>query len=312
MEIKLVFFGTSTFSATVLQRLLENPAFSIAAVVTATDKPAGRKQEMQESAVAKTAAKYSFPVLKPKTLKDGAIFQELKKLSADLFLVAAYGKIIPKNILDLPKLGPINIHGSLLPEYRGASPLHAAILDGRSKTGITIMRMDEQMDHGEMLIKHELPIAPDQTEPELEKDMAELAAEHIAEDLLLISSGKVYPEVQDHSKATLTKIINKEDGLIDWSKSASKIYNQFRAYSAWPGIYTFFNVKRLKIISCKPSQAETEDRVPGKVFKRNDRIFISCGQGAIELLDLQLEGKNVAIVKDFILGHKDFVGAELK
>jgi len=311
MKIKLVFFGTSSFAATVLERLLGDPAFSVVAVVTATDKPVGRKQEMQESSVAKAAAKYPVPVLKPKFLKDEAIFQELKKFSADIFLVAAYGKIIPKNILDLPKLGPINIHGSLLPEYRGASPIHAAILDDRSKTGITIMRMDEQMDHGEILIKHDLPIAPDQTEPELEKTMAELAAKHIAEDLLLVASGKIYPEIQDHSKATFTKIINKEDGLVDWSKSATQIFNQFRAYAAWPGIYTFFDGKRLKIISCKPFEIGVQDSASGKVFINEDRIFVYCGQGSLELLNLQIEGKNTSSAKDFILGHNNFIGTLL-
>jgi methionyl-tRNA formyltransferase len=174
------------------------------------------------------------------------------------------------------------------------------------------MRMDEQMDHGEMLIKHELPIGPDQTEPELEKSMAELASEHIAEDLLLIASGKIYPEVQDHSKATFTKIINKEDGLVDWTKSSTQIYNQFRAYTAWPGIFTFFDGKRLKIISCKLFKTELEGSIAGKVFASDNHIFVSCGQGAIEVLGIQIEGKNVSKAKDFILGHKNFVGAELK
>lgn len=311
MKIKLIFFGTSIFAATVLQSLSENKVFEIVAVVSTIDKPIGRKQELLESEVSKIAVKYSVPLLKPNTLKDPDILKQLQDFGADIFLVAAYGKIIPKSILDLPTLGSINIHGSLLPEYRGASPIHAAILDGRSTTGITIMSMDEQMDHGHMLIKHELPIAPDQTQPDLEKAMAELASEHIAEDLLLIASGKIYPEVQDHSKATFTKIISKEDGLINWSKSAVQIYNQYRAYAAWPGIYTFYNSKRLKIISCKPAKAESSDSASGIVFKKDNNIFVSCGQGAVEVLGLQLEGKRVSKTADFILGHKDFIGSRL-
>jgi methionyl-tRNA formyltransferase len=305
--------------------LAENPEFLVVAVVTATDKLVGRKQELQSSFVALEAEKHKIPVLKPDRLKDPEFAEKLKAYNADIFLVAAYGKIIPKNILDLPAFGSINIHGSLLPEYRGASPIHAAIIDGQKKTGITIMRMDELMDHGQMLFKHELPISSEQTQPELEKDLALLAAEHIAEDLKLIASGKIHPQIQDHSKATFTKIIDKEDGRIDWSKSAADIYNLFRAYAGWPGIYTFFDGKRLKIIECKIAELgadiigekNAKKITSGEVFEKDGHLLVACGSGlgersVLEILSLQLEGKNISSATDFARGYKDFIGAKLE
>jgi methionyl-tRNA formyltransferase len=331
MKLKLIFFGTSSFAATVLKTLAENPDFLVVAVVTATDKPVGRKQEMQASFVALEAEKHKIPMLKPERLKDPEFAEKLKAYNADIFLVAAYGKIIPKNILDLPTRGSINIHGSLLPEYRGASPIHAVIIDGQKKTGITIMRMDELMDHGDMLFKHELPISPEQTQTELEKALALLAASHIAEDLKLVASGEAHPEPQDHSKAIFTKIINKEDGRIDWSKSAADIYNLFRAYAAWPGVYTFFNGQRLKIIECRIAEfgenvsgekiavdeKKAEKIIAGEVFKKDGHLLVGCGADSsersfLEILSLQLEGKNISNAVDFARGHKDFIGARLE
>jgi methionyl-tRNA formyltransferase len=219
----------------------------------------------------------------------------------------------------------------LLPEYRGASPIHAVIIDGQKKTGITIMRMDELMDHGDMLFKHELPISPEQTQPELEKALALLAASHIAEDLKLVASGEAHPEPQDHSKAIFTKIINKEDGRIDWSKSATDIYNLFRAYAAWPGVYTFFNGQRLKIIECRIAEfgenvsgekiavdeKKAEKIIAGEVFKKDGHLLVGCGADSsersfLEILSLQLEGKNISNAVDFARGHKDFIGARLE
>ncbi len=311
--LKIIFFGTSEFSAKILATLAKQ--FDVTAVITQPNKPVGRKQILTASAVSVEAEKLGLNLLKPVSLKNPEFLQQLKVLNADIILVVAYGKIIPRSILDLPKIGALNIHGSLLPKYRGASPIQAAILNGEEKTGISIMLMDEEVDHGAVLLEKSLEIGSAETFLQLEARMADLAGEVINKTIEDYATGKIKPEQQDHSKATFTKIISKEDGLINWNESAKQIYDKFRAYQTWPGIHTKLDGKNFKILSCKvysgqPNHAHGPEHI-GVVYLEDGNIFVPCSSGHLQLLEVQLEGKNPVAIQDFIRGYKNFIGAKL-
>lgn len=304
----IIFFGTSEFSAQILNAVAAK--YPVTAVVTQPDKPVGRKQIVTPSLVAKTSEALGLKILKPTSLKTEEVFSELSALKPDLFVVVAYGKIIPKNILELAVKGPINIHGSILPKYRGASPIHSALLNGEKETGITIMLMDEQMDHGPILLQESLEINPNDTFIELEKKLADLSEKLILQAIPDYLEGKLPPKEQDHSAATFTKIISKEDGKIDWNKTALEIYNQHRAYIVWPEIWTTFGGKILKIKNCRLAE-DPSDHNPGKVYQKDGKVYVQAGLGSLELLEVQPEGKNTMSVSSFVAGHKDFTGVEL-
>ena len=312
----LVFFGTSDFSAKILQNVSKE--FDVLAAVTKIDKEVGRNKVLSQSPVSATAKTLGIEVIKPPSLKNQEIFEQLQAWNADIFLVVAYGKIIPKNILELPKHGAINIHGSLLPKYRGASPIQAALLNGDSKTGISIMLMDEEIDHGPVLAEKELSIGKDENYEQLENRLALLAAEIINPSLKNYIGGKIKAKEQKHNQASFTKIIAKDAGLIDWQQSAHQIYNKFRAFSKWPGIFTKYNGKTLKILDCaiveQGFSAFGEHRPESEiavVAHYNGKIIVPCSEGAIELKMIQLEGKTPTAATDFILGNKNFIGAKL-
>ena len=310
---KIVFFGTSSFSATILESLFFDKRFSVSAVVTTLDKPVGRKQLMQESAVAQLANALELPLHKMVSVRSIEAEEILKAYNAEFFVVAAYGKIIPKNILDIPSLGSINVHASLLPAYRGAAPIQGALLNGEQKTGITIMRMDEEIDHGQIYAQHLLDIEADECEPQLETKLAALSATNIGDDLEKIKNGTLVATDQDHSKATFTKIITKEDGHINWNKSASEIFNQFRAYYEWPGIFSLYDGKRIKITDCQPGEIVlNENKKAGTIFSEENKIYVACGVGALQLLLIQPEGKHPMLPQEFINGHKDFLNSHFE
>ncbi|MEK7652123.1 MAG: methionyl-tRNA formyltransferase [Patescibacteria group bacterium] len=303
---KIVFFGTSEFSKEILKTLKES--FEILAVVTQPDRPVGRKQEITESVVSKEARSLNVPIFKPENLKEPYAFNELKALpKADAFLVVAYGHIIPKGILDLAT--PINIHGSLLPKFRGASPIQSAILSGETETGITIMLMDEKMDHGPILKMESVKIQPEDTFKELEQKLCSLAKEMIVPTINGFLEGKLKPIAQNHSEASFCQTITKEDGKIDWNTDVKDIYNKYRAFIQWPGIWSSFDSKILKIKKCLVS--EIKDIEPGMVFKQGEKIFVGCTNGSLELLELQLEGKNPTTILDFVRGYPKFVNTKL-
>lgn len=307
---KIIFFGTSSFAAEALRGLAADSEIAIDAVVTAPDKAVGRHQEITASPVAAAAAELGMTVMKPERLRDPEFLKLIAEHSPDAFVVAAYGKILPQALLDIPRFGALNIHGSLLPKYRGASPIQAAIAAGETTTGITMMLMDSEIDHGNMLAKYELDIPAEQTAPELESRLAELAREHIAADLKSYVNGGAQGVEQDHDSATFTEIIAKEDGAIDWNRPSSEIYNQFRAYYAWPGIHTSYDGKRFKILDCRPSEVEAGLPV-GAVFVKEDRCYVTCGSGSLELLEVQLEGKKAMSIADFLNGQTQFSGTML-
>jgi len=246
--LKFIFFGSSEFSVIILKHLIEAGYLPLA-IVTAPDQPVGRKQILTPTPVKILALEKNIPILQPKKLDDdfyNNVLNSLRQLAdqgndkkeVDLFIVASYGKIIPKNILDLSKFGSLNVHPSLLPKYRGASPIQAALLNGEKKTGITIMLMDEKIDHGPILSSAKYPISETENFLTLHNRLAELGAKLLIATMPNFLAGKIKPIEQNHKVATFCKIIKKEEGEINWQKSAEEIYNQWRAYADWPGVYS--------------------------------------------------------------------------
>lgn len=306
--MKIVFFGTSNIALPVLERLAREN--EIAAVVTQPDAPTGRKQEMSESPVSVLATELKVKMLKPATVKNNTLLRlELMNINADVFIVVSYGKIIPSDILSIPPHGVLNIHPSLLPKYRGATPIRGPLLKGDFLTGTSIMVMDEEMDHGPILAQEKVSIDPSDNYISLEQRLARASAELISRVLPEYILGKLQPTPQNHEKATYTTILKKEDGRIDWTKTAQQIYNQFRAYYPWPGIWTTWNRKKLKITDCRPTSGISQN-VPGTITSEG---YVACGDNTLlEIKTLQLEGKNETILADFLRGYRDFSGSKLE
>lgn len=291
----LIFFGTHDFARTILESLIDT-GYTIDLVVTQPDRPVGRKQEMQKPATKVLAEKHSIVVVQPESLKN----YQLPITSCDFAVCAQYGAIIPQAVLDMFPKGIINVHTSLLPKYRGASPIQSALLNGDTQTGVTIMKMDKGMDTGAILSQSSIEIFPDETYPQLSVRMAELGATLLNTTLPLYLNGGIAPEEQDSSLATICKMISREDGKIDWSKSTQEIYNMYRAYTPWPGIWTMWGDKRLKLSSIKPSELKNS---PGKAIVDGSRLFIGTGDFSVEIEQIQLEGKPVMNAEEFVRGY---------
>lgn len=300
--IKTVFFGTHEFAATILDGLIKSDIVFIDLVITQPDRASGRKKTIEEPPVKILAKKYNIPVLQPESLKNFKL-----PGNCDLNIVAQYGLIIPEEILDAPKYGSINVHGSLLPKYRGASPIQTAIVNGESETGNTIMLMDEKMDHGPILSQENIQIEPDDTYPQLANKMAKKAIILLLNTVPGYIAGEIRPKPQE-GEPTLTKLLTKDDGRIDFNKSSSEIYNQFRGFFPWPGIWTVWNGKRLRFLNLKKAEKNIE---PGKVIVEDSHIYIGCKEGSVEIIELQLEGKNPMITKVFLNGYRNFNGTSL-
>ncbi len=308
---QIVFLGTPEFAVPILEKLVQSE-YKPFAVFCAQDKPIGRKQILTPPPVKISAQKYNIPVYQPKDAL--SIKHDVSGLKPDLIISVAYGMILPKEILEAPKFGYLNIHPSLLPKYRGASPIQAAILNGDQETGVTIIKMDEKIDHGPIVANSQFPMTNDQyTTPELSEKLAQLGANLLLEILPDWLAGKIKPQAQDEAKATYTKIIKKEDGLIDWKKSAAQIERQIRAYQPWPGAYTKLKVKskKLKVIEAKILEKNVDKRI-GEVFlTENNKLTVQTGQNALIIKKLQIEGGRPMDAKDFLRGHKYIIGQQL-
>ena len=232
----------------------------------------------------------------------------------ELGITAQYGGLIPKHILEAPTHGILNVHTSLLPKYRGASPIQSAILNGDKETGVTIMKMDEGLDTGPILLQKKVSIGPDETYPELEAGLAKLGSEALLEAIPLYVNSELVPQPQDNAHATFCKQLTREDGRIDWQLSAQEIYNQYRGLTPWPGVWTVWNEKRLKLLEIKGTgQREvTSTQLQGTITTENDKIFVQTGNGQIKIIELQLEGKKAMDAKTFLMGNRDFDGATLE
>ncbi|MCX6813735.1 MAG: methionyl-tRNA formyltransferase [Candidatus Azambacteria bacterium] len=305
--MKYVFFGTPEFAAIVLKKLI-NAGYIPEAVVCNPDEPVGRKQILTPPPVKSFIMKHetwNIPVLQPKKLDKNFKFQ-VSSFKFDLAIVAAYGKIIPEEILDIPSRGFINVHGSLLPAYRGASPIQYTILNGDKETGVTIMEVDEEMDHGPIILKSECEISNEDTFESLSQKLAILGAELLIKVIPDYISGKIKPIEQNHSKATYTKIIKKEDGKIDWSKSAEEIERMTRAFYPWPATWTIWNGKNLRVLKAGILENKNNQQI-GKGFLADGNLIVKCGKDNLVIKKLQLEGGKILSAKEFLNGHKDFI-----
>ncbi len=302
--MKTIFFGTSEFGAIVLRTIIQ-AGVTPALVVTTPDKPAGRKLQLRPSEVKQAALELHIPLLQPETLQEEAL-SELRSMAPDLFLVAAYGKILPQELLDIPKQGSLNVHPSLLPKYRGAAPVQAALLNGDETTGVTIMLMDKDMDHGPILAQREFPIRNTLfTYPELHNKLAEIGGALLAETIPLFAVGKIQAVPQDDSKATYTERLTKEAGNVDWSKPALYIERQVRALQPWPGTYT--QGKTLKILKARVLPG-IHASSPGKTFTTSTQeLGVQTGTDALVIELLQLEGKKPMPSRDFLLGNQNIL-----
>jgi methionyl-tRNA formyltransferase len=306
---RIIFFGTPDFANFILEKMTVTE-FKPIAVFTSIDKPFGRKRILTPPIVKKTAEKYQIPVYQLKSLKDDEVKEKILSLKPDLFVVAAYGLILPKNILETPIFGALNIHPSLLPKYRGASPIQNAILNKDYETGVTIMLMDEEIDHGP-IIKQEKIILKEENYQELEKKLADLGVNLLIKTLPDWLTKKITPIPQKHEKATFTKQIRKEDGKIDWYQGAEQIRQMLKAYQLWPGIYTYFEEKIIKILDLEILEKSHQED-PGKIFLIDKNLAIACGKNFIILKKIQLEGGKPIDSKSFLNGHQRIINQILK
>jgi len=289
--IGLVFFGTSDFAVPILERLAADGRFEVRAVVTQPDRPVGRKAVLTEPPAKIAAKQLGLTVLQFEQVKSDEAYEALKAVPMDAAAVASFGQIIPQRVLDLAPKGFINVHASILPAYRGASPIAAAIKNGDSETGVTIMLMDALMDHGPALSVAKEPVNAEDTAMTLSARLSRLGADLLPDTIVGYIEGMIKPQEQEHEKATKVKLLTREDGLIDWTQTADAIERMIRAYDPWPGAYTMVDGKRLKILKARLGQAATEQ--PGSFYKTNDgQPAVACGNGTSLVLDqVQPEGK---------------------
>jgi len=309
---KIIFFGTSAFAVPSLKALAEDGRFEIAAVITRADKPVGRHAEVTPPAIKVSAESLGIAVQQPETLKDEAFGAWLKEIgpTCDAFVVVSYGKILPSWILELPKQGIVNVHGSLLPRWRGPSPIQSAIAEGDSMTGVTIMKINEKMDQGPILSTEETHIAPNETGGQLHDRLAKLGAQVLPFVLAGYLDGKVKPHEQDHSLATTCKILTREDGKINWAEEGYAIARKVLAYNPWPGTWTMFGDKRLKILKADVLDGDPNFK-PGKAYALDGRPCVATKNGVgLELVEIQMEGKKPMAGQDFLKGQKDWENAQ--
>ena len=301
--MKIVFMGTPDFAVGALEALVE-AGHEVAAVVTQPDKPKGRGKEMQKTPVKECALKHNIEVFQPVKIKTPEAVEVLKGYGADLFVVAAFGQILSKEILDMPKFGCVNIHASLLPKYRGAAPIQWAILDGEKETGVTIMQMNEGLDTGDMLTKVIVPIENTDTGESLFDKLADAGAKLLIETIPQIEAGTLTPEPQDDTLSTYAKMIKKEMGLIDWKKEAVVLERLVRGMNSWPSAYTYFHGKTLKVWEASVESGEG-NLAPGVVVEvTKNSIKVQTGKDLLVLKQIQLEGKKRMDVGAFLLGYK--------
>ena len=307
-SLNLVFCGTPAFAVPTLEKLLE-AGFSVPLVVTQPDRPRGRGMELALSPVKQRSLQLGLQVSQPDKIKNNEDFRkQLARIAPDAIIVVGYGRIIPQWMIDLPALGNLNLHASLLPKYRGAAPIQWAIARGENVSGVTTMRIDAGLDTGDILLQEEIAIAPEDTAVTLAPRMAAIGAALMVQTLRGLQAGTGRPRPQDHARATLAPILKKEDGQIDFQLTAREILNRQRGFQPWPGAYTTFRGKNLHLWA-----AQTVERAApaAEIMLESGHLFVGCGTGALELLEVQLEGKKRMPVADFIHGHQPRNGEKL-
>src|SRR5882762_9741861 len=321
----LVFCGTPRFAVPTLEGLVE-AGHSLPLVVTQPDRPRGRGMDVAVSPVKDAATRLGIAVLQPATIKNNTGFRgQLGAIRHDAVVVVGYGRIIPQWMIDLPRLGNLNLHASLLPKYRGAAPIQWAIANGESVTGVTTMRIDAGLDTGDILMQRETAIGTEDTAETLGPKLASIGADLMVQTLRGLETGQVRPTPQDHAQATLAPILKKEDGRMDFSRSATDLFNRLRGFQPWPGAFTIFKGKTLQVHRAQPWQHAVK-LTPGEIAVEGTRLLVGCGTGnsehrgkdkdkntatALELIEIQLEGKRRTTAQEFINGYRSKSGDHL-
>lgn len=303
--MKLVFCGTPAFAVPTLKVALR-AGHNVALVVTQPDRPVGREQTLTAPPVKTAALEAGLPIVQPEKIRNNPEFRaQLEAIQPDAILVVAYGRIIPRWMLDLPRFGNINLHGSLLPKYRGAAPVQWAIANGEAATGATTMRLDEGLDTGDILLQREMPLAPDLTSVDVFPLLSEMGADLMMETLRGLEGGSITPRPQDHSKATHAPILTREDGRMDFTRPAMTLYNRWRGFQPWPGAWTMLKGKKLAVHRLLPTEVMGVRRMmPGQIAVQQGTIFVACGEGTwIELVEVQPESKRRMSAGEFLRGH---------
>ena len=303
--MRILFCGTPHFAVPTFIHLLAQPDIEIAAVITQPDRPRGRGHEISASPVKEAAIAANIPVHQPEKIRSLEARDVLQHLAPDCIVIIAYGQIIPAALLNIPKLGWINLHASLLPKYRGAAPINWAIANGETQTGVTSMRIDAGMDTGDILMQEEIDIAPEETAPELTESMAEAGAPLMLETLRGIAAGKLVARAQNNGEATYAPLLKKEDGRIDWNRSAQEIYNRMRGFAPWPGAYTSFRRQTCHLWAEPFSLRPVNVGAPGTISREDTQILVACGHATLlRLLSVKLEGRKQISAEEFANGAR--------
>jgi methionyl-tRNA formyltransferase len=306
--MKYVFFGTDNFSVAILEKLISE-FYHPSLVITMPDRPVGRKQILTPPPIKEVCLDHDIPFAQPTNLDE--IRDTVSTIKPEVFIVASYGKIIPEDLLQIPSIAPINVHTSLLPNYRGSSPIQNAILHGEEETGVSIMKMDQKMDHGPVYFRRSVPISENETYRSLHAKLAHVGAETLTKVLPDILEGKMQAEPQIHSEATYTKMITKNDAKIDWAMPAAEIERMVRAYYDWPIAWTLLpDGKRLKIISATASEKPRKEK-PGMLSFSDEQVQISTSKGVLFPLEMQVEGKGIVDAQSFMAGYQRFANQQL-
>lgn len=302
----IIFLGTPSFSCPFLEQLAQDERFSILATITQEDKPQGRKKVLTPPPVKTTAEKYNIEVFQPERInKDSQLIEKLQQMQPDFLLVIAFGQLLNSKVLAIPQIKPINIHGSILPKYRGASPIEQALLNGDTETGLSIMEMALEMDAGPVYTIIRSPIGNNDTDESLRIKLSQMGAQELPEILLSIKSGQLQPQAQNEKEATFCTKITREEGEIKpKTQTAQEIYNRWRAFFPWPGIYMNLHGKQIKIL--KLQAAPPRPLAPGQFQSGPDCLYLGCLEGCLEILELQLEGKKPQDIKTFLSGNRRF------
>ena len=303
-KLRILFCGTPTFAVPSLKHLLAQSDFEVAAVITQPDRPRGRGHEVSFSPIKEAALSANIPVFQPEKIRTPESEQFLRDANPDAIVIIAYGQIIPARLLNIPRLGWINLHASLLPKYRGAAPIQWAIANGEAVTGVTSMRIDAGMDTGDIILQRETPIAPDETTPQLAERLAELGAPLIAETLRGLRDGTLTPKPQDHSGATLAPLLKKENGLIDWQQPAQVIYNRMRGFTPWPGAYSQFRGTACHLLGQPVSNSDSA-RTTGQILYDGKQLLVTCGQQSFfRVSHVKQEGRKQVSAVEFANGAR--------
>jgi methionyl-tRNA formyltransferase len=308
--LRVVFFGTPEFALPSLRLLVANPEIQLEAVVTQPDRPRGRGQQISTSAVKDFALEAGIYLYQPEKIRDETVVTFFKRMKPDAVIIIAYGQKIPQSLLEIPRLGWINLHGSLLPKYRGAAPINWAIANGETRTGATTMQVDATMDTGPILLQHEIEIGPDETAPELARRMAEAGAPLVIDSLLKLDRGEIVPRPQDNALASHAPMLKKEFGNLDWSLPAAQLYNRIRGFDPWPGAYTYFRGQMARVWA-RPAIRNAHEQLlqplaaPGSLQLDGGELYVACGESTwLRVETIQLEGKKRITAKEFANGTR--------